>query len=73
MLEPVFFALGLFNNLFLIFIFLTRKKRLALLHKVGWLYLLLAIPAIYALILVNRNRSQFATRFFWGFSWLFWQ
>ena len=58
MLEPVFFALGLFNNLFLIFIFLIRKKRLALLYKVGWLYLLLAIPAIYALILVQQEQKS---------------
>lgn len=58
MLEPVFFALGIFNNLFLIFIFLIRKKRLALLYKVGWLYLLLAIPAIYALILVQQEQKS---------------
>jgi hypothetical protein len=53
MLEPLFFALGLVNNGFLIFIFLIRKKHLVLLRKVGWLYFLLAIPAIYAIFLVQ--------------------
>ena len=58
MLEPVYFALGLINNLFLIFIFLIRKNRLALLRKVGWIYLLLAVPAVYALILVQQEQKS---------------
>ena len=57
MLEPLFFTLGLLNNGFLIFIFLIRKKRIALLQKVGWLYFLLAIPAIYAMILVQQEHK----------------
>jgi len=53
MLEPLFFILGIVNNLFLIFIFLIRKKNLDLLKKVGWLYFLLAIPAVYGIYLVQ--------------------
>jgi hypothetical protein len=57
MLEPFFFALGLVNNLFLIFIFLLRKKYFALLEKIGWAYFLLAIPAIYAIYLVQQEQK----------------
>jgi len=55
MLEPLFFALGLANNLFLIVIFLLRKKHVAQLYKVAWGYFLLAIPAILSLILVQQE------------------
>lgn len=58
MLEPLFFTLGLLNNGFLIFIFLIRKKRLALLQKIGWAYFFLAIPAIYAIILVQQEQKS---------------
>jgi hypothetical protein len=57
MLEPVFFALGLVNNVFLIFIFLIRKNHLALLRKIGWVYFFLAIPAIYAIFLVQQEQK----------------
>jgi hypothetical protein len=57
MLEPFFFALGLANNGFLIFIFLIRKKHFALLQRIGWAYLLLAIPAIYAIFLVQQEQK----------------
>jgi hypothetical protein len=57
MLEPFFFALGLANNIFLIFIFLIRKNHLALLRRVGWAYFLLAIPAIYAIFLVWQEQK----------------
>ena len=57
MLEPFFFTLGLVNSGFLIFIFLIRKNHLALLQKIGWLYFLLAIPAIYAIILVQQEQK----------------
>lgn len=66
MLEPVFFALGLVNNLFLIFIFLIRKNRPALLHRVGWAYLLLAIPAISAMILVQYEHKSYRYMIFLG-------
>jgi len=57
MLEPFFFALGLVNNVFLIFIFLIRENHLDLLQRIGWLYFLLAIPAIYALFLVQKEKK----------------
>jgi hypothetical protein len=57
MLEPFFFALGLANNGFLIFIFLIRKNYFALLQRIGWAYLLLAIPAIYAIFLVQQEQK----------------
>lgn len=57
MLEPFFLALGLANNVFLIFIFLIRKNHFALLQKIGWTYLLLAIPAIYAIFLVRQEQK----------------
>jgi len=57
MLEPFFFTLGLVNNGFLIFIFLIRKNRPALLQRIGWVYFLLAIPAIYAIVLVQQEQK----------------
>jgi hypothetical protein len=57
MLEPFFFVLGLVNNGFLIFIFLIRKNHFSLLQRIGWIYLLLAIPAIYAMILVQQEQK----------------
>jgi hypothetical protein len=57
MLEPFFFALGLVNNLFLISIFLIRKNHLVLLQRIGWVYFLLAIPAIYAIFLVQQEQK----------------
>ncbi len=63
-LEPFYFALGLVNSGFLIFIFLIRKNHLDLLQRIGWGYLLLAIPAIYAIILVQQeHKSQRYTTF----------
>jgi len=49
MLEPLFFALGIANNIVLTLIFLVRKHHLTLVRRVGWLYFLLAIPALYAM------------------------
>lgn len=66
MLEPLFFALGLANNLFLIFIFLIRKSHLPLLQRVGWAYLLLAIPAIYAIFLVQQEQKTWRYVIFLG-------
>ena len=57
MLEPFFFALGLVNSGVLIFIFLIRKKHFALLQRIGWVYFLLAIPAIYAIFLVQQEQK----------------
>lgn len=58
MLELLFFLLGLVNNLFLIFIFLIRANHLALLRRIGWAYFLLAIPAVYAMILVQQEQKS---------------
>ena len=57
MLEPFYFMLGLVNNLLLILIFLIRQNHLDLLQKIGWVYFLLAIPAIYAIILVQQEHK----------------
>jgi hypothetical protein len=57
MLEPFFFALGLVNNVLLILIFLVRKNHLDLLQRIGWSYFLLAIPAIYAIFLVQKEKK----------------
>ena len=57
MLEPLFFTLGLLNNGFLIFIFLIRKNHPVLLQKIGWVYFFLAIPAIYAIFLVQQEQK----------------
>ena len=64
MLEKFYFALGLANNVVLIFIFLIRKNHPDLLQRIGWVYFLLAIPAIYAIILVQQeHKSQRYTIF----------
>ena len=57
MLEPLFFILGLLNNVFLIIIFLIRKNHVDLLQKIGGLYFFLAIPAIYAIFLVQQEQK----------------
>ena len=58
MLEPFYFALGLVNSGVLILIFLIRKNHLDLLQRIGWTYLLLAIPAIYAIFLVQHEHNS---------------
>ena len=57
MLERFFFVLGLVNSAFLIFIFLIREKHFDLLQRIGWIYFLLAIPAIYAIFLVQQEQK----------------
>ena len=57
MLELFFFVLGLVNSAFLIFIFLIRKNRFILLQRIGWVYLLLAIPAVYGIFLVFQEQN----------------
>ena len=66
MLEPFFFALGLVNSGSLIFIFLIRKDRLALLQRIGWVYLLLAIPAVYGIFLVIQEQKTVRYSIFLG-------
>lgn len=57
MLEALFFALGVANSLALTVIFVLRGRRLDLIRRFGWLYLLLAIPATYAIVLVQQERK----------------
>ena len=73
MLEPFFFALGLVNSGFLIFIFLIRKNHLALLQRIGWVYFFLAIPAIYAIFLVQQEQKTPRYTIFLESFWHFWR
>jgi hypothetical protein len=57
MLEELFFILGILNNLFLIFFFSIRKNA-SLLQRVGKLYFLFAIPAIYCMLLVQLEQKS---------------
>lgn len=57
MLEKFYFALGLVNNVVLIFIFLIRKSHPDLVQRIGWVYFLLAILAIYAIFLVQQEQK----------------
>jgi hypothetical protein len=58
MLEIYFFILGVVNSALLIFIFLIRKNKLALLKRIGWVYLLLAIPAVYGIFLAVQEQKS---------------
>ena len=66
MLEELFFILGFVNNLFLIFIFLIRKDKMVLLKRIGWVYLLLAIPAVYGIFLVSQEQKAVQYSIFLG-------
>ena len=77
MLDLFFFILGLINSIFLIFIFLIRKSRLDILERIGWTYLLLAIPASYGFFLVAQEYKSIQYGIFLGiflvfllFEWL---
>lgn len=41
------------NSILLIAVFLVRKYRLAIVQRLGWIYLLLAFPAVYGLFLFH--------------------
>jgi hypothetical protein len=66
MLEVYFFILGLVNSVFLIFIFLIRKDRFVILQRIGWIYLLLAIPAAYGFFLVVQEQKTVRYSIFLG-------
>ena len=66
MLEIFYFIIGIVNSLFLIFIFLIRRNRLTFLKRIGWLYLLLAIPAAYGIILVAQEQKTVRYSIFLG-------
>ena len=65
-MDLFFFVLGIVNSAFLIFIFLIRKNRLALLQRIGWTYLLLALPAIYGIFLVFQEHKTIRYGIFLG-------
>jgi hypothetical protein len=66
MLEVYFFILGLVNSVSLIFIFLIRKSRFVILQRIGWVYLLMAIPAAYGIILVAQEQKTVRYSIFLG-------
>jgi hypothetical protein len=57
MLEPFFFSLGIVNSVVLILVFWARKDHLSALRRYGWVYLLLAIPAVYTIILAFQENK----------------
>jgi hypothetical protein len=64
-METLFFITGLINNIFLIAIFAVRAKRIDLIYRFGWIYLLLAFPAVAGLCLAAyEDKAQYAI--FWG-------
>jgi hypothetical protein len=66
LLEPFFFALGLVNSIFLILLFLVRKNRITLLYRFGWIYFILAIPAVYGIFLVYQENETARYTIFLG-------
>jgi len=66
MLGLYFFILGLVNSVLLIFIFLIRKSRFVILQRIGWVYLLLAIPAAYGILLVAQEQKTVRYSIFLG-------
>jgi hypothetical protein len=58
MLEIFFFDLGVVNSILLIAVFILRKKSLDFVQRFGWIYLLLAIPAIYGIFLAVQNEAS---------------
>lgn len=57
MLEPLFFSVGVVNGVALTVIFVLRERRLDLVRQFGHLYLLLAIPAAYGIVLVLQEEK----------------
>jgi hypothetical protein len=66
MSELFFFILGLVNSVSLILIFFIRKKRLDILHRFGWIYFLLAIPAAYGIFLAQQGSETLRYSIFLG-------
>ena len=65
MLKELFFGLGLINNLYLIFIFSIRSN-MTYLQRVGKYYFLLAIPAIYGIVMVQQEHQSVRYSIFLG-------
>lgn len=55
MLMSLFFWLGVVNNLALLTVFILRRWRFTLIEKYGWIYLLLAVPALFGAILATQE------------------
>jgi hypothetical protein len=66
MFESLFLIIGLLNNTILTIVFILRKKNMAILERFGWLYLLLSIPTLYAIILVIQKQKPTAYLIFLG-------
>lgn len=62
----LFFILGLANSILLIIIFIVRGHHLAFIESYGWIYLLLAIPAIYDFHLLRSDQKATQYRIFLG-------
>ena len=57
LLLPLFFALGVVNNVALLVVFILRKRRPDLIRRFGWLYLLLAVPAAAGIVVAQREQA----------------
>lgn len=57
-LEQLFFGLGVLNSVCLIVIFVVRKYRMGLLRRIGWLYFVLAVPAIWAIVAAQQEHAS---------------
>jgi hypothetical protein len=66
MAKKAFFALGVSNSILLILIFLLRGSHFAFIQSYGWVYLLLALPAIYVMSLVGSEQNSAQYRIFLG-------
>jgi hypothetical protein len=52
-----FFLLGLANSVLLILVFIIRGKDLSFIESYGWIYLLLAIPALWIFVIVRSEKN----------------
>ena len=66
MVALYFFILGLVNSVFLILLFIVRKRRLDLVNRFGWIYFLMAIPAAYGIFLVQQEAEAVRYSIFLG-------
>ena len=66
MARRLFFLLGLANSILLILIFIIRGDHLSFIESYGWVYLLLAIPAIYVFYKVRPDQKATQYRIFLG-------
>jgi len=66
MARRLFFLLGLANSFLLILIFIIRGRHLSFIESYGWIYLLLAIPAIYVFYRVQSDQKATQYRIFLG-------